>query len=255
MYEELYGINPEDDSGKYAKVLYQIQYTGVVNFMGKNDLCFCGSGKKVGLCHPHVNEASLVASLLKLYDSIDKRNMLAQNACKRGCADCCTDDFDIPLSEFIGILYYLGIGNERALGKSWRALIDKWNPSVNGMCLFLHPKKRSCSIYAVRPIVCRNYGSVVQYTEQCDPCIPMSKAPNPPKLIDEDDYPFIDVITNRYKLKGSGYIYIPPKPRPIAVWVDSINSDDILCRAKVWELLAAATQGNVDDFINVLRFS
>ena len=34
--------------------------------MGRNDLCFCGSGKKQKKCHPNINEDSVAAKIIKL---------------------------------------------------------------------------------------------------------------------------------------------------------------------------------------------
>lgn len=38
--------------------------------MGRNDLCFCGSGKKQKKCHPNINEDSVAAKIIKLYTQL-----------------------------------------------------------------------------------------------------------------------------------------------------------------------------------------
>ena len=40
--------------------------------MGRNDLCFCGSGKKQKKCHPNINEDSVAAKIIKLYTQLSK---------------------------------------------------------------------------------------------------------------------------------------------------------------------------------------
>ena len=39
--------------------------------MGRNDICFCGSGLKVKKCHNGLNEDSLVGNLIKIYYELD----------------------------------------------------------------------------------------------------------------------------------------------------------------------------------------
>ena len=41
--------------------------------MGRNDLCFCGSGKKQKKCHPNINEDSVAAKNYKTIYTIIKR--------------------------------------------------------------------------------------------------------------------------------------------------------------------------------------
>jgi len=79
--------------------------------MGRNDLCFCGSGKKIKKCHPDINEQSIAARLLRLYNEIDHSvDIYYQNTnhtapCSKGCAECCYSDFPLSDIEFNLIIY------------------------------------------------------------------------------------------------------------------------------------------------------
>jgi len=46
---------------------FEVYYAGEIKFMNRNDVCFCGSGKKVKHCHRDINEKSLLAKMLALY--------------------------------------------------------------------------------------------------------------------------------------------------------------------------------------------
>ncbi|MCL2574298.1 MAG: SEC-C metal-binding domain-containing protein [Defluviitaleaceae bacterium] len=126
---------------------FEIYCVGEMRFMGRNDRCFCGSGKKVKHCHSDINEKSLVAKMLELYSVIDKRNANAQSICKIGCSQCCRDDFEVFFSEYIMILHYL-CANHNIRGR----IAEKWLGTVsasdvtNGACVFLDQKSSVCKI-------------------------------------------------------------------------------------------------------------
>ena len=76
--------------------------------MGRNDICFCGSGLKVKKCHNGLNEDSLVGNLIKIYyelDSIVKEKI--DCICQEGCPECCSDYFYISEEEFLVIMNYM----------------------------------------------------------------------------------------------------------------------------------------------------
>lgn len=74
--------------------------------MGRNDLCFCGSGKKQKKCHIDIHEESIVAELHSLYNEIDTRvekhfnDIERKPYCHKGCSNCCSDYFTISNIEF-----------------------------------------------------------------------------------------------------------------------------------------------------------
>lgn len=90
--------------------------------LGRNDKCFCGSGKKAKFCHIDIDTESRFAELVKLYTEFD--NLVKQeklkgkcNTCKENCNVCCKHHFDILEVEFDYIAYQY----------AKRFGIDKWN--------------------------------------------------------------------------------------------------------------------------------
>lgn len=76
--------------------------------MGRNDICFCGSGKKRKKCHSYIREDSYIESLYEMYYEIETIKEGYQypldHPCKKGCYDCCYDWFSITMLEFEAIL-------------------------------------------------------------------------------------------------------------------------------------------------------
>lgn len=73
--------------------------------MGRNDLCFCGSGKKSKKCHPDVLENSTFAKIFRNYSEFDKKfsahnNEYEVTKCLDNCSVCCKDYFFISENEF-----------------------------------------------------------------------------------------------------------------------------------------------------------
>uniref|UniRef100_UPI003F499198 YkgJ family cysteine cluster protein n=1 Tax=Bacillus multifaciens TaxID=3068506 RepID=UPI003F499198 len=76
--------------------------------MGRNNVCFCGSGKKQKKCHSNVEQNSYVANLYKKYSEIDniisdyrdKHKEFENHPCGKGCYNCCYDVFSISMLEF-----------------------------------------------------------------------------------------------------------------------------------------------------------
>lgn len=169
--------------------------------MGRNDVCFCGSGKKTKKCHPDINEDSIVAGLLSLYNELDMiinnhfGNTGYEYPCREGCSKCCYDYFPISDIEFDMItielrnwskaemeelarktvLYwnrlaetnpeYVSILEEDITGKeNWEMMRDM-RYSFGGKdypCLFLDDDTQKCKVYNSRPFMCRSYGLTYQ---------------------------------------------------------------------------------------------
>lgn len=80
--------------------------------MGRNELCFYGSGKKQKKCHVNVDQDSYIGNLYKKYFKVD--NILSEykathkefenHPCSKGCFNCCYDIFPISMLEFELIL-------------------------------------------------------------------------------------------------------------------------------------------------------
>lgn len=77
--------------------------------MGRNDVCFCGSGKKQKKCHVDIKADSAFGNMLTLHTLIDK--MIEENTkfdklkCKKGCSECCYQNFAVSTVEFYYIIY------------------------------------------------------------------------------------------------------------------------------------------------------
>jgi Fe-S-cluster containining protein len=165
--------------------------------MGRNDLCFCGSGKKRKKCHPDILETSYAAEVLQSYYLFDQAIQThfygKEHPCKPGCSACCYDIFPVSDIEYSLIVYELRKWDQKRLDhlrlkakNNWEQFciinpneaqhMDTFNESVSNWkdvqdlkriqalpfpCLFLEEGK--CSIYSVRPLICRTFG--VSYSD------------------------------------------------------------------------------------------
>jgi len=224
---------------------------GEIQFMNKSSLCFCGSGKTNKHCHPNVNERSLVARVLTLYQELDKRNAHARTICKKGCTECCQAvDYDIHLSEMLTIMSYLNIGRDGINRKLFPKLELNWEFTVNGSCLFLNQSEGYCEIYEVRPVICRNYGSVLQDTElACSSLYCADK--DALQLIDENDYPKINTQARMLFVLESG------KPKPLTIpailWFKKLIDERYFNDAVAIQMLEDATQRPISKFVKVMQ--
>lgn len=165
--------------------------------MERNDKCFCGSGIKYKKCHYRIHAESKLANIYKVYNEYDniciKKGIC--NNCIKGCSQCCSDYFFVTENEFLLILEellfrkmnidkYIDKAKEVMdyIGKFHIEIIEKLNESMPmsfdkiditffqdsinpddlPACIFL--ENNMCSIYSVRPSICRGYGT----TEKCE---------------------------------------------------------------------------------------
>lgn len=161
--------------------------------MSGNELCFCGSGRKLKKCHYTVKADSKLADIYLSYIRFDRavRDNEIGAKCLDKCSLCCNDFFFVSENEFMLVLDWL-IRNEGI--RSVKKYIDKaiayqqsleygfpeiirelelymppmkledagrylddnfnWNRSLS--CIFLENGR--CSIYDARPTICRKYG-------------------------------------------------------------------------------------------------
>lgn len=172
--------------------------------MGRNDTCFCGSGKKQKNCHADIEESSMAANIFRLYNRIDTKISEHYSAtqkshkCEKGCAECCFNQTPISEIEYNLIQYEILRGwsqkdiedlSEKVktlweiLGKRHPELVSELETSYQGQivtpdeineryykdfsdipCPLLDASSKSCKIYSVRPMVCRVFG--VSFKEQ-----------------------------------------------------------------------------------------
>ncbi|WP_080967252.1 SEC-C metal-binding domain-containing protein [Bacillus atrophaeus] len=75
--------------------------------LSRNDLCFCGSGKKCKKCHSDVHPDSRAANLIDMHRNIEEKVISYQEKtgfippCHKGCYSCCFDDFSISEVEIV----------------------------------------------------------------------------------------------------------------------------------------------------------
>jgi Fe-S-cluster containining protein len=101
-----------------------------------------------------------------------------QMECKSGCAKCCYTD--ISVFEVEADLVREWFNQQDELRKN--ELIEIWKTKTNdGACSFLYEEK--CSIYEVRPIICRTQGAPLFLSNEnaLDFCPLNFKAGDPPK--------------------------------------------------------------------------
>jgi len=161
--------------------------------MGRNDLCFCMSGKKKKNCHPDINEESEAAAKIIIYNQLEnnfKEHIQIASGlslCGPGCTDCCYDYFTVQSIEFDLIINELAKWDEEKLNnlikrvdKYWSILKDEYpaatqlllkatandveeiNSSIDKTsfpCVFLDETTHLCQIYDFRPFKCRIFGT------------------------------------------------------------------------------------------------
>ena len=166
--------------------------------MERNDKCFCGSGKKYKKCHYHISGESKLADMYRKNAAFDEvcNNLGIGNTCINGCSECCKDYFFVSENEFLMIVEELlhrgeniklymekAQKNKKIIAEKHPELLEKLekimpsggreclnssyfrdneNPRDLPACIFLNGQHK-CSIYNVRPFICRTYGT----TEVC----------------------------------------------------------------------------------------
>ncbi len=151
-----------------------------------------------------INPHSAVGKCLNIYKEFDTQAIKYKTTCKKRCCICCYDYFYISEAEFYTILYdiiHKNKGNEYLdtlilkaieLSNQLKYLIPKEyekihsnilskpisyyiNPIDIGLirlgkpCIFLNSKNK-CEIYNVRPLVCRQFGTVIRSDMKCFVC-------------------------------------------------------------------------------------
>lgn len=162
--------------------------------MNRNDLCFCGSGKKYKKCHIGIHSESMMARLIKIENHIDDKvseyysNKEDKPPCHKGCNSCCYDYFTVSNIELYRIFLALSTWDKNDIEKlkdkckNYTQLFKTSHPDIyynlekevdsnlisedmntitktDFPCVFLD-ENNSCMIYESRPLVCRLHGYV-----------------------------------------------------------------------------------------------
>ena len=166
--------------------------------VSRNSPCFCGSGLKTKNCHSDVHEDSRAGYLIKAYQALEEKKEEKETQikqyipCQKGCSNCCWDAFSITEIEFelimremktwsqneVEAVYDEALNQCQTLStrypSEWKrleedgtfnqnvffqSLHDEANRERNPFpCPLLNKHERSCSVYSVRPFVCRSLG-------------------------------------------------------------------------------------------------
>ena len=116
-------------------------------------------------------------ALIGIYDDFEKESAdyKTDAACKKGCAFCCTDAGNIHITTMEGriirdTMARLPRQRRMALQKSLAKDMKKREAGRPSPCPFLM-KNRTCTIYAIRPFVCRRVYSTRICTQGTPPML------------------------------------------------------------------------------------
>jgi Fe-S-cluster containining protein len=107
-------------------------------------------------------------------------NRFADNmSCTLGCTDCCKPHLSVMLAEALAILWGMEkLAHGQTNGVSQCQTMVSVPYSRPGCCFLLEGK---CSIYPMRPIICRTHGLPLQEGEQWSCCAKNFTSIQPPK--------------------------------------------------------------------------
>lgn len=92
--------------------------------LSRNDVCFCGSGKKRKKCHRDIEPGSAFAEMVDLHNRLDEtiQEGIGNIRCRKGCHACCYQHFGITSVEFYYMLSH--IIDQEGMSKA-QSYIDK----------------------------------------------------------------------------------------------------------------------------------
>lgn len=242
----------QDSYDKIAQKVFE-----EIRNMGRNDLCFCGSGKKYKNCCCDVNEDSLIASLLYKYYWLDlkvsqmTKDQGIQLLCKKGCSFCCSDYFYISMVEYFAIrreliqnrlqnqIYTSAEKGYRELAQTAPAEVQKLesdkmdikkiyddnSPGIHLTCPLLNEKDGSCLVYRCRPFICRLYGVSYRYN-MCERILKKCRKRFGKKMLDSSkmmhhllDIPYDDYFITDVDVACFKKQSVFFRPYPIVYWL------------------------------------
>ena len=233
--------------------------------MKKEKKCFCGNKRCMEQIHKTIMLNSKYAKTFKLYKKIDEKikediNILNLNPkCEKGCSECCHQIFSISEVEFCIISDYILEHEKKNIEYIFKKSIDiyeyiknedpvyfnKLETDIDGGdidafynfnlassqitipqgCIFLN-ERNECSIYKVRPLVCRTHG-VAYFLEDENNRI-CSKL----EISNNNKDKFVDLTTyidemGRLSLLRVGRKVISRRPYPIFYWFCYLKENNI----------------------------
>lgn len=259
---------------EYKLILFKLNW-GRNDRMKNEKKCFCGNEKCKSQFHREIKSYSKYAKIMKLYSKIDKtikndlKSLQIKPFCRKGCSECCHQVFFISEVEFCVIIDYLlehskySIDNiiqsskeiMRYIKNNDPILYNNLNVNITGGnakdfldaltftkdnhiskgCVFLN-NDNACSIYKVRPLVCRTHGVAYTYKEESN--IICSKL----EVSNKNRNEFVDLTSYRteinklFEFKYNNK-FIVRRPYPIFYWfyfLDKNNLDLINFRKTVF---------------------
>jgi Fe-S-cluster containining protein len=204
--------------------------------------------------------------LLRVYRELDEQQSnLSYSLCEKGCASCCSDYFNVPITEFFSVLYHLkmtdGNGRLAELSREAREKIsdvvlplggsDLYNIPNFPPCLFVDNVSDECKVYTVRPVLCRMYGTVSGFPV-CKRIEQDVLAKN--ALVKHN--PNIDVATNIDRLVVNGAeadLVQNGKSHPLIYWFAGLDEKGELKTRKMRDLFAASYSLPINEFFRIIQ--
>lgn len=221
----------------------------------RNDLCFCGSGKKYKNCHSDINPNSLVAHQYRIMHLLDEEiKNCPYTICQKGCSDCCTDDFEVSVTEFFTILNYLQIHcNNQQIENICKlskvkisSILSNEKIIAFSRCIFLNEHSNACEIYEVRPIICRKYG-YYSTTTDCSKIISDKKASM--SLLKNTE---VDTSSNILSFILPNNTKLLQKSHPLIYWFSRVEQGK-LSSNKMNDLYRVAVNSPISEYIRILQ--
>ena len=185
------------------------------------------------------NPNSIIAKLeyyFKELDSIQKD--LSNPVCRKGCSGCCSNDFEISMTEFFYILRYMNIHFSVSIIEDFRRKAQE--PFHFGPCLFIDHNDESCQIYEARPLICRKYGVLDDLTD----CPLLPNVPLSEQNVNTADDTFLFTLPGSTKK-----VYVGG--HPLAYWIEHTENGH-LTSEKMKKLYEAAFSEYEHQFVKML---
>ena len=129
------------------------------------------------------------------------QKFITQITCKVGCHSCCIPKLSISKIEKERIKDF--VQQNLSVYKRLQD-IEKDNPHKSMRCLMLDEKGK-CSIYEVRPVICRTHGYPILYSDRdqwfADVCS-LNFTDQPLENLEESDFIIVDVINQHIALSN-----------------------------------------------------